>query len=132
MEALACLYHQAKFPHAACPLFEKCLEKRKMIIGPSAPLTINVMGSLAEVYKDIGENFKAETLYLEVLQKFKEVKGDKHPATLNLHHIIAGFYAYKKVLLHYHYDYNAYRYNHYNRYNLYYHHHPYYHYYHYY
>jgi hypothetical protein len=64
MEALACLYHQANFPHAAIPLFEKCLEKRRLMIGASSPLTINVMGSLAEVYKDIGENFKAETLYL--------------------------------------------------------------------
>jgi hypothetical protein len=54
------------------------------------------MGSLAEVCKEVGEHFEAEKLYLQILQKFKEQKGEGHPATLNLHHIMANFYAYKK------------------------------------
>jgi len=96
MEALGVLYHKSKFPFAALPLLEKCLAIRKVVLGESDSLTINTMGTLAEVYKDIGENFKAETLYLQILQKSKELKGHDHFSTLNLHHIVATFYAYKK------------------------------------
>ena len=96
MEALGVLYYKSKFPFAAVPLLEKCLAIRKVVLGESDSLTINTMGTLAEVYKDIGENFKAETLYLQILQKSKEVKGHDHFSTLNLHHIVATFYAYKK------------------------------------
>ena len=86
---LAELYrHQGKYVEAE-PLFVKCLETRRTVLGAAHPNTLSSMNGLAALYWNQGNYAKAEPLWVEALGKMKTAD---HPHKLVLMNNLGNLY----------------------------------------
>jgi tetratricopeptide (TPR) repeat protein len=82
VNTLASLYKVQGRYDVAEPLFERCLESRKQLLGAEHPLTMQSSNNLASVYHDMGKYDAAESLFQECLEARSRVCGEDHPDTL--------------------------------------------------
>ena len=78
MAVMGSVYQSLGLYHNAMPLFEKGLEIRKRIHGPSHPDVAASVNSLALVTQDLGDYPKAEKLFRQALAMRRELLGESH------------------------------------------------------
>ena len=78
MAVMGSVYQSLGLYHNAMPLFEKALEIRKRIHGPSHPDVAASVNSLALVTQDLGNYPKAEKLFRQALAMRRELLGEGH------------------------------------------------------
>jgi tetratricopeptide (TPR) repeat protein len=83
MRALGELLRRKGEYNRALPLYEKCLAKRKRILGDDHPDTLSTLIERAVVFDRKGDYDCALPLYEECLEKRRKILGDDHPNTLS-------------------------------------------------
>lgn len=78
MAVIGSVYQSLGLYHNAMPLFEKALEIRKRIHGPSHPDVAASVNSLALVTQDLGDYPKAEKLFRQGLAMRRGLLGESH------------------------------------------------------
>jgi tetratricopeptide (TPR) repeat protein len=79
---LATLHHRQGNYDEARPLYEECLQKRKVLLGNNHQDTLVSMNDLGLLYYQQGDYENAAPLYQEYYQKCRSKLGKSHPNTL--------------------------------------------------
>jgi len=97
LNALAVLFKSKGEYDRALPLFEKCLAKRKRVLGEDHPSTLISLNNLAALFESKGKYDRALPLYGECLAKRKRVLGEDHPHTLTSLNNLAALFESKGI-----------------------------------